>query len=187
MKKVSCVLLFILKSWWGVAQVQLPRIIRDSMVLQRDTKIKIWGWATAGENVTVLFKGKKYKTTTAPGGNWAVLLAPEKAGGPYEMQITGKNTILLRNILIGEVWLCSGQSNMEHQLALHSVVYAREIENAHYPEIRQFKVPGVTNLQEPQKELPAGSWKAADPEDVKQFSAVAYFLQKRCMKNTMCP
>ena len=91
------------------AAVRLPQLIRDSMVLQRDTKVKIWGWATQGEKVTVSFAGKKYKTTTGSNGKWMIMLSPMKAGGPYTMQIDASNHIVLKDILIGDVWFCSGQ------------------------------------------------------------------------------
>src|SRR5688572_3777794 len=73
------------------AQVKLPQLVRDSMVLQRETKVKVWGWASKGEKVTVSFKGKQFKTTTGPDGRWSVLLPPMKAGGPYTMNISGSN------------------------------------------------------------------------------------------------
>jgi sialate O-acetylesterase len=162
----------------ATAQVKLPQIIRDSMILQRDAKINIWGWASKGEKINVRFNGKTYRTKTGDDGKWKVQLLPMKAGGPYTMDISGKNTIHLRDILIGDVWFCAGQSNMVHQMKLHSVYYPDEIPNAHYPDIRQFWVPNTTDLVSPQKDLPGGSWKWANPEDVKEFSAVAYFFAK---------
>lgn len=160
------------------AQVKLPQIIRDSMILQRDSKINIWGWASKGEKVSVKFNGKTYRTITGEDGKWKVQLSPMKAGGPYIMDISGKNKITLHDILIGDVWLCAGQSNMVHQMKLHSVYYPDEIPNANYPDIRQFWVPNTTNLEGPQNDLPDGSWKWANPTDVKDFSAVAYFFAK---------
>jgi len=160
------------------AQVRLPRLIRDSMVLQRDAKINVWGWASAGEKVSIKFNGKTYKTTTGNDEKWRLQLAPAKAGGPYTMEIAGKNTISLHNILIGDVWLCAGQSNMVHQMKLHAVLYAGEIAKANYPEIRHFLVENTANLQAPQNDLPDGSWKWANPTDVNEFSAVAYFFAK---------
>ncbi len=160
------------------AQIKLPQLLRDSMVLQRDMKINIWGWASRGEKVTVKFNDKTYKTKTAADGKWMLQLASMKAGGPYTMEISGKNKITLHDVLIGDVWFCSGQSNMVHQMKLHSVKYPDEIANANFPEIRQFWVPNVTNLQEPQDDLSFGYWKSANPHDVLDFSAVAYFFAK---------
>jgi sialate O-acetylesterase len=148
------------------------------MVLQRDMKINIWGWASANERVSVKFKGKTYRSAGGRDGKWMLQLPAMKAGGPYTMEISGKNKIVLHDILIGDVWLCSGQSNMVHQMKLHSVRYPDDIAGAQYPEIRQFWVPNITDLQGPQDDLPAGSWKSANPEDVLEFSAVAYFFAR---------
>src|SRR5438105_14023383 len=156
-----CIVLFLFNSVF--AEVKLPRIVRDSMVLQKDAKVKIWGWAANGEKITVSFVEKKYKTTTGVDGRWLITLSPLKAGGPYTMNIDASNHITLKDILIGDVWLCSGQSNMVHQMALHSVRYADEVANANYPEIRHFWVPNTTNLQGPQNDLPDGYWKGANP------------------------
>ncbi len=160
------------------AQVTLPRLIRDSMILQRDTPLNIWGWAAKGEKVRVSFNSKTYKTKTGTDGKWRLQLPPQKAGGPFTMQISASNTITLNDILFGDVWFCSGQSNMQHQMKLHSVRYASDVANANYPQIRQFGVPIVTNLQKPQNDLPAGNWKWANPLDVLEFSAVAYFFAR---------
>jgi sialate O-acetylesterase len=148
------------------------------MILQRDRKIDIWGWASKGERVTVKFNGRSYRSKTGAEGKWALQLPAMKAGGPYTMEVSGKNKIILHDVLIGDVWLCSGQSNMVHQMRLHSVRYADEIAAAHYPEIRQFWIPTLTDVQGPKEDLPAGSWKSANPEDVLEFSAVAYFFAK---------
>lgn len=160
------------------AQVQLPRLVRDSMILQRDTRVRIWGWASAGEKIKIRFNKKQFKSVADQKGTWALWLPPTKAGGPYEMEIDGKNHISLKDILVGDVWICSGQSNMVHQMALHSVRYANEIANANYPQIRHFWVPNTTNLEHPQQDLPGGYWKSANPTDIGEFSAVAYFFAK---------
>ena len=168
------------------AQIKLPRLVRDSMILQRDTKINVWGWASKGEKVRVKFKDKIYKVTSGNNGKWLLQLPSMKAGGPYTMEIDGKNKIVLKDILVGDVWFCSGQSNMVHQMKLHSVRYADEIAKASYPEIRHFWIPTMTDLRSPHDDLPTGYWKSANPDDVLEFSAVAYFLQNTCTKNIMC-
>jgi sialate O-acetylesterase len=160
------------------AQVKLPRLIRDSMVLQRDTKVNLWGWATKDEKISIKFKGKTYKTKAGADGKWLVILPPMKAGGPYTMDITGSNKINLKDILIGDVWICSGQSNMVHQVGLHSVRYADEVAATNYPEIRHFSIPSIGDLQRPHDDLPTGYWKSANPKDVLDFSAVAYFFAR---------
>ena len=160
------------------AQVVLPRIIRDSMVLQRGIPLNLWGWASKGEKVTVKFRQSTRTAKTSNDGKWAVQLPPQNAGGPYTLEISGKNKILLHDILVGEVWLCAGQSNMEHQLKLHDIVYAAAIAGANYPEIRQFKIPNITSLTGTKDDLPGGSWNWANPSAVREFSAVAYFFAK---------
>ncbi len=185
---IFCILLFLVPvchSSFG--QVRLPQLVRDSMVLQRDTKMKIWGWASKGEKITIKFNGKTFKTTTAADGKWSVLLSPMKAGGPYAMNITASNTITLKDILIGDVWFCSGQSNMVHQLNIHDVTYAKDIAEANYPFIRHFWIPTLANLQGPQADLPTGYWKAAVGEEVRPFSAVAYFFARKLYEKYHIP
>jgi len=179
------VLLFLVSSLH--AQVRLPQVVRDSMVLQRDAKLKIWGWASPGEKVSVKFNNKTYKAVTDKDGEWLVQLSPMKAGGPYTMTIDASNHIALKDVLIGDVWLCAGQSNMVHQMSLHAVRYAGEIASANYPQIRQFWVPNVTNLQAPQDDIPFGNWKAATPTNVLDFSAVAYFFAKKLYEKYHVP
>lgn len=160
------------------AQLRLPRLVRDSMILQRDTPASIWGWANANEKVTVRFNNKTYKTKTAPDGTWQLQLPPTKAGGPYTIDIAAGNKITIKDILFGDVWFCSGQSNMVHQMELHSVSLAKDIANANYPGIRQFWIPTLTSLQGPQSDIPTGYWKPALPTDVQKFSVVAYFFAR---------
>jgi len=148
------------------------------MVLQRNANIKIWGWASPKEKIKISFQHKKYKTVADANGNWLIMLSPMKAGGPYTMKIDAKNHIVLNDILIGDVWLCAGQSNMQHNLELHKYKYAKEIANADYPQIRQFLVSQTTNLQNPESDLTGGYWKYANPQNLLQFSAVGYFFAK---------
>lgn len=187
MKKIILILVMLTTTFNLFSQVKLPRLIRDSMILQRDKPINIWGWASAGERVIVKFNDKQYKTKSDEKGNWKILLLPIKAGGPYTMEISGKNKIRLKEILFGDVWFCSGQSNMVHQMNIHDVTYAKEIAEANYPQIRQFLIPALSNLQGPQDDLPAGSWKAAVGEDVRPFSAVAYFFAKKLFEKYKVP
>lgn len=160
------------------SQIQLPKLIQDSMVLQRETPLKIWGWASPGEKVKITFNKKSKTIITAAEGKWQVILSPMKAGGPFDMRLEGKNTIVLKNILVGDVWLCSGQSNMVHQMGIHNVTYAEDIKNANYPEIRQFWVPTATNLNGPASDVKPGAWKWANSKNVNDFSAVAYFFAR---------
>lgn len=185
--KQLLLLIFICAAPYCFAQVKLPKIIRDSMILQRDAKVKVWGWASPSEKITVTFDSKKYKAATSADGNWSIMLPPTKAGGPYNITIAGKNSIALKEILFGDVWFCSGQSNMVHQLNIHDVTYAKEIAAANDPQIRQFWVPTGTSLQGPQNDLPTGYWKAAAGEDIRPFSAVAYFFAKKLFEKYHVP
>ena len=168
-------------------EVRLPRLIRDSMVLQRDTKLKIWGWAYPKEKVEVVFQGKSYSTKTNANGEWVVTLPAMPAGGPFSMAINATNHLEIKDILVGDVWLCSGQSNMEHQVALHEEYYRNELSNVDNPLIRQFLVPKITDLQNPHTDLQDGSWVSADKKGVLGFSAVAYFFAKALYEKTKVP
>ncbi len=187
MKKILAICSCLLVVYCADAQVRLPRFIRDSMILQRDAKINVWGWAANGENISLKWNGKTYKTSTGNDGKWKLQLAATKAGGPYTMEIKGSNSIALNNILVGDVYLCTGQSNMVHQMGLHSGLYGEDIATANNPQIRQFWVPNITNLEAPQDDVPYGSWKWANPTDVKDFSAVAYFFAKELYNKYRVP
>ncbi|QNA44224.1 sialate O-acetylesterase [Lacibacter sediminis] len=169
------------------AQVKLPQIVRDSMILQRDIPVNIWGWSAVNEKVSVKFNGKTYKTKGNAEGKWIIKLPATKGGGPYSIDITASNKISIKEILFGDVWFCSGQSNMVHQLNIHDVTYAKEIAEANDPQIRQFWVPTLTSLQGPQQNLPSGYWKAAVGEDIRPFSAVAYFFAKHLYEKYKVP
>ena len=173
-------------------QIKLPRLVRDSMILQRDTKINIWGWAAKNEKINIKFNSKSYKATTGSDGKWLIQLPPMRAGGPYTMDISGSNKsdsyrISLKEILVGDVWICSGQSNMVHQMNIHDVTYAKDIAEANNSQIRHFWIPTLTNLQGPQHDLPTGFWRSAIGDDVRPFSAVAYFFAKRLYEKYHVP
>tara|TARA_R110000796_G_scaffold104102_1_gene213723 strand:+ start:82076 stop:84064 length:1989 start_codon:yes stop_codon:yes gene_type:complete len=169
------------------AQIKLPKLISDGMILQRDVKIPIWGWANNLDKIVVSFNGKKYQTRVTPDGKWAIELPKMKAGGPYTMAISGENNIIIKDILIGDIWLCAGQSNMVHQLDIHDVRYANEIAIANYPEIRQFKIPTTTSISGPLEDLADGEWQLAIGEKVRPFSAVAYFFAKKLYEKNHIP
>lgn len=157
-------------------EVRLPILISDGMVLQREVGVKIWGWASEGERISIDFIDSTYTTVADGSGNWHVVLAKLNAGGPYEMNITASNSITIRDIMIGDVWVCSGQSNMELPMRRVSWVYPAEIANSANPSIRQFYVPRKYDFNNPYEDFETGSWKSANPENVLEFSAVAYFF-----------
>jgi len=158
------------------AQIKLPRLISDGMVLQRDVKVNIWGWASPNEKIELNFKGKKYNTTTAQDGKWSIHLPSQKAGGPYEMTLKASNTIVLKNILFGDVWLCSGQSNMELPMDRLKDKYKEEIAKSANPNIRQFLVPDEYYFAKERNDFSSGSWVEANPVNVLQFTGVGYFF-----------
>jgi len=172
------ILLFVLFSISAFGEIKLPRLISDGVVLQRDTEIKIWGWASPREEVVMTFKKKKYKTQADEDGNWSIALKPQKAGGPYEMTFKGQNELKVSNVMFGDVWICTGQSNMVIYMERVKEKYTDEIANVNYPDIRHFFIPTLTNLEGPQDDLPAGEWKSAVPGDIMRFSAIAYFFAK---------
>jgi len=155
------------------AEIKLPAIIGNNMVIQQESKARIWGWAEQGEIVTVTMAGQSAMDTTNAKGQWEVQIGPFTAGGPHEMAISGKDTIVLQNVLVGEVWIASGQSNMEWQLQ-NSANGAEEVSNANYPQIRLFTVTRAISLK-PQEDV-VGQWMVCTPDVAGTFSAVAYFF-----------
>ena len=145
-KTIIAILLTLFAAQIVSAQVQLPRIFRDSMILQHGTGTKIWGSAAPQEKVRISFQNKNYNTRADKNGNWQIEFGDLKAGGPFTLQLKASNKISLNEVLVGDVWLCSGQSNMVHQLKLHKDLYQLEIDTANFPFIRQFRVPNATNL-----------------------------------------
>lgn len=159
-------------------QVELPRLISDGMVLQRNSDVKIWGWASKREPISVSFMGEEYKAVADSTGNWSISLADLNPGGPFRMEITGKNTIHLEDIYIGDVWLASGQSNMELPMSRVAPLYSEEIAKASNEAIRFFEVPKTYDFNEARKELEGGEWKPVNRNTIEQFSAVAYFFAR---------
>ncbi len=180
--------LLLLISSYSFSQIHLPKLISDGMVLQRDKPLKIWGWASPKEGVNLAFQNKTYKTKATEVGKWEIILPPQKAGGPFEMTFKGSNELKIKDILFGDVWLCSGQSNMVHQMELHSVTYAKDIAEATNTNIRHFWIPTTTNLNGVSEDFPANAtWKVCNPENVRQFSAVAYFFAKKIDEKYQVP
>lgn len=185
--KIGLIVFFLIQSASLISQIKLPKLISDGVVLQRDAQIPIWGWASPHEKVTVQFNKKKYKTTTSSKGTWELKLPKMKAGGPYIMKIYGRNKLEIKDILIGDVWLCTGQSNMVHQLDIHDVLYADEIATANNSKIRHFKVPTTPSISGPQDDLSGGEWQKAVGEEIRPFSAVAYFFAKKIYEKYQRP
>ncbi|PKA98590.1 sialate O-acetylesterase [Flavobacteriaceae bacterium MAR_2009_75] len=169
------------------AQVRLPKLISDGAVLQRDTELKIWGWASPNEAVELSFNQENYTTTADIDGNWHFMLPPQPAGGPYKMIVKGKNEVVVDDILFGEVWLCSGQSNME--LTMHRLRdnYPDVIKNSKNSKIRQFLVHDKYDFNTVHKDLDSGSWVEANSQNLLNFSGVAYFFAKELYEKYRIP
>ncbi len=169
-------------------QLALPKLISDGMVLQRDADVRIWGWAEPGESITVEFIDKQYSTEATPEGNWEVILQNLKAGGPFDMEIKAiSGQITIRDILIGEVWVCTGQSNMELPMARVKDQYPDEMVNCENPLIRTFNVAMRYGFNEPYKDLNEGSWISSNQQTISEFSAVGYFFAKALFQRHHIP
>jgi sialate O-acetylesterase len=157
------------------ANVSLPRFISNGMVLQRNISIPIWGWANSGEKVVVNFKGKAYYTVTSANKKWKINLDATTAGGPFDITIKGENTILITDVLVGDVWFCSGQSNMEYELYKAAEKYPNEIATSSNDQIRHFQVKRNNSFTKIDDVASDKGWEKSNPNTVPNFSAIAYF------------
>ena len=170
----------------GWSAVTLPNVIGDNMVLQRDLPVPIWGWAEPGEQVIVSFAGQSKTTLAGEDGNWLVTLDKLSTNSqPASLTIRGSNEIMLQNILVGEVWLCSGQSNMEWHVR-QCANQQEEIANANYPQVRLFDVQGHTIHPIPQTKG-NGNWQVCSPATIPTFSATGYYFGRRVHKALNVP
>ncbi|MEI2274320.1 9-O-acetylesterase [Sphingobacterium sp. ML3W] len=184
-KQIPIFFAFFLQAFLLKAQLKLPAIFGDNMILQRDIPIKLWGWAEKNETVHVQFMQQHLKTKADNNGQWHMTLAPTPHGGPYRMEIKGHDQhISLKNILVGEVWLASGQSNMEWTVK-NSNNAASEISHATYPSIRAFNVEkSISDI--PKQDL-KGKWEVCSPATVGDFSAVGYFFSLKLYQELGIP
>jgi sialate O-acetylesterase len=183
--KKNIVFLFLIFSVITNANVRMPLLFSDGMVLQRNKQIPVWGWADANEKIVVHFNTQTKTITTDASGKWMVKLDAEKAGGPFELTIIGKNKIVITNVLVGEVWICSGQSNMEFQVSKAMNAKA-EIEDSNYPMIRHFGVAQDMGSL-PKTDLKQGNWAVCSKENVGDFTAVGYFFAKNLYAELKIP
>ncbi|WP_310557872.1 sialate O-acetylesterase [Flavobacterium sp.] len=158
------------------SQVRLPKLVSSGMILQRDANIKIWGWAAANENISINFINTDYNVTANSDGKWELQLPLLNAGGPYVMKINASNYIEINDILIGDVWLCSGQSNMAMAMSGVASTYPTDVAVSTNDRIRNFNVPREYEFNTPRTDLTSGEWMKANPTNVLKFSAAAYFF-----------
>ena len=195
MKNIISILLLCLSSFQPTqAAIKLPALISNNMVLQQKTRVTLWGWADAGEKISVKasWHNKTIYALADAGGKWQIVIPTIKAGGPYNISFSsGQQKIIVGNVLLGEVWLASGQSNMEFPMGkaegwrngVHN--YATEIPAARYPYIRMIDVPNL--VADTIKNDFIGQWKICDTNNVKDFSGVAYFFAKEIFTKTGFP
>lgn len=177
-KNSLLLLVYLLISTVAFSQVRLPKLISNGLILQRDAKVKVWGWAAANEKITIEFLNKKHKLNANTQGEWELQLTNLKAGGPYMMKIAASNTIEINDILIGDVWLCSGQSNMAMTVGQVRELYENEIASSENKMIRNFEMPRDYEFNSPKTDVSGGAWVSANPTNVIKFSAAAYFFVK---------
>lgn len=168
----------------AVADVQMHGMFTDNMVLQQGIRNPVWGTADPGEKIAVHFNGQKLSTVAGEDGKWMVRLEPMKAGGPYKLLVIGRNNVLCDNVMVGEVWICSGQSNMWWTVKL-SANPDEEIANAKHPRIRLYTVPQKVSPR-PESNV-AGKWVECSPETVPGFSAAAYYFGRELHKALNVP
>ena len=164
--------------------VRLPAIFSDHMVIQDGRPVKVWGWASPGESIEIEFAGQKLRLRANNAGKWKAEFKPVKGRGPHQMVFTGRNRLTIQDILVGEVWVCSGQSNMEWPLA-RSHNSSKEIAEAEFPKIRLFKIQRQASGK-PQENC-QGTWVSCNPQSAKNFSAVAYFFGRNLKIKTGTP
>ncbi len=177
--KLFAIAISILVCITASANIKLPVLISDGMILQRDTRLKIWGWGAPGEKLVLTFNGNKASAVAGADGKWLLWLPAMKAGGPFTMKIKGNNELTVNDILLGDVWFCSGQSNMELVMGSVNEKYGNEIAEANYPEIRQVFFPHIADVVNIHEDIPDTKWLPALPANVPRFSAAAYFFAKK--------
>ena len=185
MKKTFLILLLLL-SQLTFAQLKVARLFSDHVVLQRQKPIPVWGWATAKDKITLTLAGQTQTTITDANGKWTLKFSPLEAGGPFVMTVSNKTTSLkINDILIGEVWLCSGQSNMEFMVK-QADNFKVEKKNANFPQIRHFFVEHEVTIT-PETDLKSGEWKVASEETVGDFTAVGFFFAREIYQKLNIP
>ncbi len=170
----------------AVADVRLPRIFTDDMMLQRDLPVRVWGWADPGEEVSVTLAGKSAKARTSDGGQWSLELPAMKTGENLELTVKGKNSVTLKNVILGDIWVCSGQSNMEWTLR-QCLGGGDDIKAADFPKIRHIKFNKARSGQ-PEADAPlATPWQVCSPSTAAGFTGVGFYFGREILAKTGVP
>lgn len=167
------------------AEVRLPAVLTDHMVVQREKPILVWGWDDAGSEVVVSIGGHQAAAKADADGRWQVALPPHKAGGPHSIKIKGTSELTLTDVLVGEVWLCSGQSNMEWTVN-NSNNPKEEVAAANHPQIRHIKIPHVP-ADQPQSDVSSQGWQVCSPQTAGNFTAVGYYFGRKLQQELEVP
>ncbi len=181
----SCFFILLVLTALAHGNVSLPHVFSDHMVLQRQIPVRVWGMAAAGESVSVTFRGETRNTSADSLGRWQLNLSPAAAGGPYELTVQGTNTIVFHDVLVGDVWVASGQSNMEFPMT--GLEKSKdEIAAARFPKIRLLRVKHAYSFY-PLDDVDAGPWTDCNPDSVGSFSAVAYYFARELQERENVP
>lgn len=170
-----------------LAEVSLPRLISDGAVLQRDKTIPLWGYGAEGEAVELRLDNRLIGQAVTRNGRWQVQLPAQGAGGPHQISVKGQNEVQVKDLYFGDVWVASGQSNMEMPMARLAEAYPADLAAAHFPLIRQFGVPQKYNFKAPQQDLTDGRWMQATAADIQHFSALAYYFARDLQQQINVP
>jgi len=170
----------------ATAEVRLPKIFTDNMVLQRDLPVRVWGWAYAGETVSVTLAGKNATTKADEKGQWSLELAALQTGENLELTVKGNNRLTLKNVVVGDIWVCSGQSNMEMDLG-GCLGAAEDIQAADLPKIRRIKIHHVQAAQPGVDAPTATPWQVCSPDTARGFTAVGFYFAREIQQKTGVP
>lgn len=194
MRRIQFILLLAVSCLFSVAvhgdSLRLPQLFQSGMVMQRGTEVPVWGWADAGERVSVQFKKKVFTTTADAAGRWELKLPAQKAGGPYTLLIkAGEQQVELTDVLFGDVWLCSGQSNIDVTIERVYPQYGQVIDDYSNDQIRMFRVQTDFDTHGPKKDIKPTpiNWKPVNKQNAWLFSAVGYFLGREMYEKTNVP
>lgn len=179
----QCIKILIMQS-----KLRLPSVISDGMMLQRDSTNKIWGWASPESLVKVFFMGQSYGCNADEKGKWSVILPPKPFGKPFEIKVSSENEeIVIKNVVLGDVFLCSGQSNMELMMNRLKDKYPEELHRTEYYPVRQFKMPIKYNFDEKKEDIPGLRWQQVSSDNIEEFSGTAYFFACTLYEKTNVP
>ena len=178
-KKIIVLAIFISLSISIFPQLRLANIFGDGMVLQRNDSINIWGWSKSGDKVSIIFHGDEYNTISNNDGKWLVQTKHYLAGGPFSLKIkTQKEEIYLKDIYVGDVWLCSGQSNMHMKMKSVKEIYPEEFNLIENKNIRFIEVPSQLDFNKSEQDIKNSNWLSLNSKSIFKFSAAAYFFAK---------